>query len=70
MYVMKQLSFFFVLSNQYFCISDKIFEIPINPFDFYQIQLPGAVLNAELQGLFETVIGFKIWPNIDREMTV
>ena len=66
----EAVQFFCVLSNQYSCISDKNFEIPITPFDFYQIQLPGAVLNAELQGLFETVIGFKIWPNIDREMTV
>ena len=49
---------------------DNNFEIPITPFDFYQIQLPGAVLNTELKGLFKTVIGIKIWPSIDKEMTL
>ena len=38
-------------------LSLKIFITPLN---FHQIQLPGAVLNTELQGLFETGIGIKI----------
>ena len=41
----------------------------ISSFIFHQIQHPGTVLNAELQGLFETGIGIKIWPSIDREMS-
>ena len=45
-------------------------ETFITPFNFHQIQLPRAVLNAELKGLFETVIGIKIWPSIDREITL
>ena len=52
-------------NNQYFSL-----ETFITPFNFHQIQLPGAVLNAELKGLFETGIGIKIWPSIDREMTL
>ena len=48
-------------------LSLKIF---ITPFNFHQIQLPIPVLNAELQGLFETGIGIKIWPSIDGEMTL
>ena len=42
----------------------------ITPFNFHQIQHPAPVLNAELQGLFETGIGIKIWPSIDGEMTL
>ena len=55
---------------KYFCCSDDNFKMSITPFNFHQIQHPAPVLNAELQGLFETGIGIKIWPSIDREMTV
>ena len=37
--------------------------------DHQQVQLQRAVLNAELPGLFGTVIEIKIWPSIDTEMT-
>ena len=65
MYGMKQFSFFLCFQTNISVFQDNNFEIPITPFNFYQIQLPGAVLNAELQGLFKTGIGIQIWPNID-----
>ena len=37
------------------------FETFITPFNFHQIQLPGTLLNAELNQLSESGIGFKIW---------
>ena len=70
MYGMKQYNFCLCFQTNISVFRDNNFEIPITPFDFHQIQLPGTVLNAELQGLFKTVIGIKIWPSIDREITL
>ena len=61
MFFMMQFSSFCLVSNQYFCLSDKNVESSRTPIIFHQFQHPGAVLNAELHELFETVIGFKIW---------
>ena len=43
-----------------FSFLDKNFKTFIAYLIFGQIQLPGAVLNAELLQLSETVLGFKI----------
>ena len=53
--------FFGGVSTACSCLSDKIFETFRTHIIFLQIQLPGAVLNAELLQLSESVIGFKIW---------
>ena len=39
---------------------DKNFKTSRTPFIFHQIQHPGAVLNAELRQLSESIIGFNI----------
>ena len=57
-------------STACFCLLDKIFETFRTPIIFHQIQHPGAVLNVELNQLSNTAIEIKIWPIIDREMTV
>ena len=57
-------------STACFCLLDKIFETFRTPIIFHQIQLPGAVLNAELLQLSETVLGFMIWWLFDGEITV
>ena len=62
--------FFWGGSTASFWFLDKNFKTSRSSLIFHQIQLPWAVLNAELPELFETVIGIKIGPSIDREMTV
>ena len=69
-YVMEQFTFLGGGSTSSFWFLDKNFKTSRSSLIFHQIQLPGAVLNAELPQLFETVIGIKIWPSIDREITV
>ena len=62
--------FFRHIQNEISLGLDKNFKTSRTPFIFHQIQHPGAVLNVELHQLFKTAIGIKIWPIIDREMTV
>ena len=70
MYGMKQFSFFWCFQTNISVFRDNNFKMSITPFNFHQIQHPAPVLNAELQGLFETGIGIKIWPSIDGEITL
>ena len=64
----EAIKFFCVLSNQYFCLLDNNVESSRTHIIFHQFQLPGAVLNAELYELLETVIGFKIWRIFDGDI--
>ena len=62
--------FFLRFHSSHFCCLDKNFKTFIAHLIFGQIQLPGAVLNAELLQLSKTFLGFKIWWIFDGEITV
>ena len=51
---------FFAVSKKYSFVSDNNFETFITSFIFFQIELPGTLLNTELNELSESAIGFKI----------